>query len=245
MTQQIEKKPSVTTPETRTYTDDAAVVAFPLGGIGTGNVSLGARGNLRDWEIGHQSNKGNDLPNTFFALRTQVGDGAPITRVLEGPVQEPHDLSHGYHPSTSAGLPRLSKATMVGEYPIASIEFEDDEFPLDVKLEAYTPLIPLNAEDSGIPCAILTYTVTNPTDEKAELTLAGSMMNPTGEMNVNVFGFFESNKTGRTRNQYRESDNYRGLYLDAVDIADDNLFAGNVSLVTDHPNVTVKPYWVR
>ena len=78
MTQQIEKKPSVTTPETRTYTDDAAVVAFPLGGIGTGNVSLGARGNLRDWEIGHQSNKGNDLPNTFFALRTQVGDGAPI-----------------------------------------------------------------------------------------------------------------------------------------------------------------------
>ena len=245
MTQQIEKKPSVTTPETRTYKDDAAVAAFPLGGIGTGNVSLGARGNLRDWEIGHQSNKGNNLPNTFFALRTKVGDQAPITRVLEGPVQAPHDLSHGYHPSTSAGLPRLNKATLKGEYPIASIEFEDDEFPLDVELEAYTPLIPLNAEDSGIPCAILTYTITNPTNEKADLTLAGSMMNPTGEMNVNVFGFFEAHKTGRTRNQYREGDSYRGLYLDAVDIEDDNLYAGNVSLVTDHPNVTVKPYWLR
>src|SRR6266581_66315 len=36
----------------RSYTGAAAgEVAFPLGGIGTGTVSLGARGELRDWEI--------------------------------------------------------------------------------------------------------------------------------------------------------------------------------------------------
>ena len=52
----------------RTYPATASALAFPLGGIGTGNVSLGARGELRDWEIFNSPAKGNSLPNTFFAL---------------------------------------------------------------------------------------------------------------------------------------------------------------------------------
>ena len=35
----------------RTFAAEATEAAFPLGGIGTGNVSVGARGELRDWEI--------------------------------------------------------------------------------------------------------------------------------------------------------------------------------------------------
>ena len=33
----------------RQFSSDAEALAFPLGGIGTGNISLGARGDLRDW----------------------------------------------------------------------------------------------------------------------------------------------------------------------------------------------------
>ena len=35
-----------------------ARAAFPLGGIGTGTVSLGARGELRDWELENSPAKG-------------------------------------------------------------------------------------------------------------------------------------------------------------------------------------------
>src|SRR5881398_2417185 len=42
-------------------------IAFPLGGIGTGTVSLGGRGDLRDWEIFNRPNKGKALPFTFVA----------------------------------------------------------------------------------------------------------------------------------------------------------------------------------
>ena len=48
---------------------EAATAAFPLGGIGTGNVSIGARGELRDWEISNHPDKGTWLPFTFFAIR--------------------------------------------------------------------------------------------------------------------------------------------------------------------------------
>src|SRR2546425_13038909 len=109
----------------RTFSAEASQVAFPLAGIGTGNVSLGARGDLRDWEIFNHPGKGTLLPNTFFAIRAQVGNGPAVSRVLEGPVQTPHNLSHGYHPWTAAGLPRLAGATFSGEYPFAHIDFVD------------------------------------------------------------------------------------------------------------------------
>src|SRR5512145_3517748 len=95
--------------QTRAFPSGAGAVAFPLGGIGTGNVSLGARGALRDWEIFNQPNKGYSLPNTFFAIRTQIGGHEPVARVLEGPLQPPHTQSHGYHPITNAGLPRCAR----------------------------------------------------------------------------------------------------------------------------------------
>src|SRR5258706_2161790 len=129
----------------RTFAPDARVVAFPLGGIGTGNVSLGARGELRDWELFNRPHKGGQLPNTFFALRVRAGDGPPLTRVLEARRPAPHDLSHGYHPVSGAGLPRLARARMRGEYPFATIEFDDPDLPVHVALEAYTPFVPLNA----------------------------------------------------------------------------------------------------
>ena len=129
---------------TRTFEASASSAAFPLGGIGTGNVSLGARGDLRDWELFNSPNKGNQLPNTFFAIRVQAGSRPPLTRVLEGPRSGPHDLSHGYHPATGAGLPRLAGSRLRGEYPLAFVEFEDPKLPVKVELEAFTPLIPLN-----------------------------------------------------------------------------------------------------
>ena len=55
-------------------------IALPLGGIGTGTVSLGGRGELRDWEIMNVPGKGyhtvvmgNDAP--FFAIYTRDASG--------------------------------------------------------------------------------------------------------------------------------------------------------------------------
>jgi hypothetical protein len=49
-------------PGARVLDARADVAAFPLGGIGTGNVSIGARGEFRDWEISNHADKGTWLP---------------------------------------------------------------------------------------------------------------------------------------------------------------------------------------
>ncbi len=229
---------------TRTFPNTANALAFPLGGIGTGNVSLGARGNLRDWEIFNRANKGFNIPNTFVALRSKI-DGDLQARVLEGEIAPPHDISHGYHPAMTGGLPRMSHSEFRGEYPFAWIDFSDPAMPITAKLEAFTPLIPLNPEDSGIPCAIFTYTLTNPTDKPAEIALAFSLANPIGGIQYDRFFNINPSKRGRTINHVRQTDGLRGVDLRVEDIAPNDLDYGSLSLVTTHSDVSIKPAWLR
>src|SRR5215211_5861975 len=81
----------------RVHGPEATVAAFLLGGIGTGNVSIGARGELRDWEIANHADKGTWLPFTFFAIRAQADGGEAVSRVLESRLRPPHEGDSGHH----------------------------------------------------------------------------------------------------------------------------------------------------
>jgi uncharacterized protein (DUF608 family) len=229
----------------KSYDHTHSALAFPLGGIGTGNFSLGARGEFRDWEIFNQPAKGNHFPNTFFNLRTQIAGKPPLMRVLEGPIQPPFNRSHGFHPIQNAGLPRFSGTTFRGEYPFAWIQFHDPEVPVSVELEAYTPLIPLNPQDSGIPCAILSYTITNQTDVPVDISLVGSLINPVGGLQYDSYGNIQANSLGATVNLFRQEDGLSGIHYTADGINPNDLLFGDLALVTDHPETTVKPVWLR
>lgn len=228
-----------------TYPASASALAFPLGGIGTGNVSLGARGELRDWEVFNRPAKGARLPNTFFALWARAGDGPPVAKVLEAPLPAPHVGSHGYHPQTAAGLPRLAGATFRGEYPFATVTFDDPDLPLAVELTAYTPLIPLDPADSGLPCAILTYRLANRSAEPVALALVGSLINPVGGVGLDRFGNLATGGVGRNLNTFRDEAGLRGLHLTSAQFAATDLRHGDLTLATTHARVTVKRAWLR
>jgi len=175
------------------------MVGFPLGGVGTGCVSLGGRGQLFDWEIFNEPDKGGEIPRyTFPAIRVHVEGSKPVTRILEAQLMPPYEYSSGDW-FRGAGLPRLKDSVFTGEFPFARIDFEDDTLPVRVQLEAFNPLTPLDTEASSLPLAILRYRVRNPGRRHAQVSIAWNVDNP-------------SERGGRV-NEERETAELAGVFM--------------------------------
>ncbi|MBB5742516.1 uncharacterized protein (DUF608 family) [Microbacterium ginsengiterrae] len=215
--------------------------AFPLGGIGTGNVSIGARGELRDWELENLPDKGRRNPHSFFAIHAAPAGGDTVTRVLEARLTGRHDADAGYPFEQLAGLPRLAGATLHGEYPVVDVDFVDEDLPVDVSLRAFTPLVPLDPEASGIPAAVLRYRVTNPGAVAVAVTVAGSMTHTAGRGAPGPDAPWGMRATQKVR--FRDDGDVRGLDF-GIDLPQDDPGYGTLSLTTTDAAVTVKPQWV-
>ena len=165
-------------------------VAMPMGGIGTGTIALCGDGSLRQWQIVNRVNHLGYVPDSFFAIRCKTG-GKAVAKVLQSSAL--YDES-GFKPSASVNdhvipeeqkrlleeLPHVQATEFIGEYPIAEIRYKDDELPVEVSLEAFSPFIPLNAKDSGLPAIIFNFTVRNPGKQAVEVSLTGTLQNAVG-----------------------------------------------------------------
>ncbi|MGZ7065708.1 MAG: GH116 family glycosyl hydrolase, partial [Candidatus Aminicenantales bacterium] len=213
-------------------------------GIGTGIVSLGGRGNLRDWEIFNRPGKGVNLPFTFFALYFEQ-EGKKLVRVLEGPLEPPFTTGFGFRREDVPGLPRMEKARFKGEYPFAGVELSDSQVPLAVTLEAFNPLVPLQAEDSGIPAVVLRFKVKNLSQAPVRVTIAGSVLNPVGYDGVGQVGGLGNEKFGGNINEIRKTASLRGLAMSSNKVKAGSPAFGTMSLATPWNDITYLTHWVR
>src|SRR5580704_2937970 len=201
----------------RTYSGrQLAMIAFPLGGIGTGSISLGGRGQLRDWEIFNRPDKGRSPSYAFPSIWAKRGNSKPIARVLETRLMPPYAGSSGLGDEGAPGLSRLEGATFTGEFPMARVVFHDSKLPVQVSLEAFSPFIPLDPDASGLPVAVMRYRVHNPGPEAAEVSIAFSIESPVG-------------REGRV-NEFRNEPNVQGLYMTNPQLKGDDPVRGSFAL---------------
>ena len=206
-------------------------IALPLGGIGTGTVSLGGRGDLRDWEVMNRPAKGY-IPHTthsytpfltapFFALYAKPAGGEAVVRALEGPIDVTRYEGAMGCGEANHGLPRFRECTFQTAYPLGQVLLSDADVPLQVRLEAFNPLIPGDAERSGLPVAVLRYVLINPTATTVTVTVCG-----------NVPNFIGRDKAKANRTSYRTEGNVRGLFLEAGELAPTDENWGTLTLAT-------------
>ena len=230
--------------EVRSFTGpQLGEIAFPLGGIGTGTVSLGGRGELRDWEIFNRPNKGKALPFTFVALWAKSEGEMPIVKVVEAPPQPPFRGAHGYPRERAQGLSRFRGARFTGAYPMAEIAFEDETLPLAVTLEAFNPFIPLATDDSALPVAIFRYRLTNRSSKTVDASLAFSLLNPIGYDGRSALGGNRFAGFGRNVTRLRREPRFAGLEMTSQKYQPDDIRFGSMALVTTHSEVSARTAW--
>jgi uncharacterized protein (DUF608 family) len=174
-------------------------IGMPVGGIACGQLYHGGDGRLWYWDIF------TSTTTTDYEARIWAGPH------YEHPLQPKPVVEQGFAIRVQQGEDTKVRAldrrgfkdiAFRGEYPIGRVTYRDENMPVDVSLEAFSPFIPLNVEDSSIPATILSFQVRNTSQAPVEVSLAGWLENVVCRAGDGGLGLRRANaissKPGRT-----------------------------------------------
>jgi uncharacterized protein (DUF608 family) len=197
-----------------------ARIAFPLGGIGTGGMELGGRGNLRSWQIFNRSADQEMQPYIFPAIFVRPAGRPEFASFLERELLPPFDIhDNGVRLFGLPGMPCMKEAEFHGSFPLARIHFQDARCPVAVSLEAFSPFFPVDIDNAGLPAAVLEYTVKNPLSVTADVAIAWSIANPSSNSRARV-------------NELRSSAHCKGTIMSEPSLPKNSARRGSFSLCT-------------
>lgn len=142
-------------------------IGMPIGGLCAGQVYLSGDGRLMHWDIFNQ----------------HIGTGAEH---YAKPMAMNQPFMQDFHIRVTSGtrsrVRRLCRddwrdVSFNGQYPIGRVEYRDPEFPVSVDLEAFSPFIPLNTEDSSLPATVMLFRVRNTSDAGVTVQVGGILQN--------------------------------------------------------------------
>ncbi|MBA4057535.1 MAG: hypothetical protein C0490_22660, partial [Marivirga sp.] len=210
-------------------------IAFPIGGLGAGMFCLEGSGAISHMSVRSKPDVFNE-PGMFGAISIKNIKGG--ARVVEGPV--PDWKSFG-QPNTGNGaggsifgLPRFEKTTFLTRFPFSTITLEEDGFPLTARINGWSPFIPTDADNSGLPAGALEYRFKN-----------------TGTQSVEgVFSFHSKNFMKPKNADDKSGKNFiqaisNGFILSQTATDERPHDAGDFAIFTDSPETVVDHCWFR
>lgn len=141
-------------------------IGMPVGGLCSGQLYLGGDGRLWHW----------DIFNQYIYTPDREGCHYSNQMTAQSPIEQRFTLTMG---ERSAVLDQsgVEEVTFRGEYPIAVVDYADRNLPLQVRLEAFSPFIPLNTDDSSLPATVMQFTLHNSSAVPVTATLCGELEN--------------------------------------------------------------------
>jgi uncharacterized protein (DUF608 family) len=147
--------------------DQLKYIGMPCGGIGAGYLYIGGDGKLWHWDI-------------FNITQNTQGSHYAHPQLPNHPLEQDFSIQLSRDGKTTArslditGFPAVS---FQGQYPIATVDYTADDYPLKITLQAFSPFVPLAADDSSLPATILRFSLTNSSSSAVEGTLLGRLEN--------------------------------------------------------------------
>jgi len=172
-----------------------ALSGIPLGGLGTGSIEIRADGRLYEWLIfNNKPWSGYGKPEFYmskddflFLIRIKSEDEDPFVRILtteswSNEVNLTYNVwSTIINPYQTPWVRCIEEIKFDGKPPFAFLEYVDSSFVrknVEIKLEAFSPLIIDDVENSSIPVSIFVFKIKNNSSKTIEASLATLVRNP-------------------------------------------------------------------
>lgn len=168
-------------------------IGMPVGGLHAGTVYIGGDGRLWLWQVYNDSYDW-----------TKEGIESKVVLWNNGKEQvqiRPRDGSAYIEPAIADNLRVLEQGFAISvndrgkqhtkelreshwdevifepSYPVGKVTYSSADFPVNVVLTAYSPFIPLDADNSSLPMTSLHLEILNKTDQQLEVLISGWMEN--------------------------------------------------------------------
>lgn len=163
---------------------------MPLGGIGAGSVELRADGEFYEWQIDNPQQFSvdcRDIPyaengnrhagSLSFYVLAQTTGGPVLRRLGMGFDSTKGQKFEEYNYRMHSFIKPIQAIEYEAAFPTAVLSYRDDALPVEIRLRAASPFKPYDARTAGTPGMYLTFEISNPSAEKADVSLAGKLRN--------------------------------------------------------------------
>ena len=161
-------------------------IAFPVGGMGAGMFCLEGTGAISHMSVRNRPDLFNE-PAMFAAIHVKGLENG--TKVVEGPVPDRKKFGNPGNGQGSwgmtYGLPRFAEAEdFVARFPFARIRLKDKTMPVTAEITGWSPFIPGDEDNSGLPVGALEYSFTNTSPDEVEAVFSFNSRNFMGWNNA-------------------------------------------------------------
>jgi len=210
-------------------------IAFPIGGMGAGMFCLEGTGAISHVSVRNNPEMFNEPP-VFAAIAIKGRPGS--ARVLEGPVPDWKKFgqreSAGGRGGTTYGLARFREAEFLARFPFGEITLRDATLPLDVHITGWSPFIPTDEDNSGLPAGALEYRFKNTGRQTIECVFS---------YNARNFMALPRRDTTIGPNTIKPTPN--GFILSQAGTNRSPEQKGDFAIYTDDPSTVVDHCWFR
>lgn len=164
-------------------------IGMPVGGIMCGMLYLGGDGRLWLWDVFNKNQTGviyKDIP-----WHEKIQGNEAVLRPFDGanyvqPVKDVRPVEQGFALRFELGGKEIIKKLVPEDwdeiafeatYPMATIRYISEDLPFDISANVYSPFLPLNEDDSGLPATIYSFYFINKAGMPATISVTGWLEN--------------------------------------------------------------------
>ncbi|XP_052161898.1 uncharacterized protein LOC127779204 isoform X2 [Oryza glaberrima] len=168
-------------PFTRESDKPSASQGVPLGGMGSGSISRGFRGEFKHWQIIPGSCEMSPVIANQFSIFITRGGNKKYSSVLAPGQHDSLKKSNDDGISSWDWKLRGDRSTYHALFPRAWTVYDGEPDPeLKVSCRQISPFIPHNYQESSLPTSVFVYTIVNTGKERAKVSLVMTWANSIG-----------------------------------------------------------------